>query len=172
MERRAFSPKPMWKKSKKRVRQLWPLHLFLRLNLTHSQISLTVEFQDYNSQPPAAPLNTFGTSNPVDDWNRLTWNCVFVVAPFKPAQGWIKSCLLVGFPMGKNLKFQPHVDKNSELIWLYIHPWTFFQKPFFVTVTKSVQNNHPWIPAAILGPEWQEEWLLNNKPMTGVLVLM
>jgi len=29
--------------------------------------------QDYNSQPPAAPLNTFGTSNPVDDWNSDPW---------------------------------------------------------------------------------------------------
>ena len=73
MGRRDFSPKPMWKRSKKRAHQLWPLPLFLRFSFTNSPLLLiTLSWQDYNSQPPAAPLNTFGTSNPVDDWNRCS----------------------------------------------------------------------------------------------------
>ena len=75
MGRQAFSPKPMWRRSKRRVHQLWPLPLFLRFSFANSLLtfqvsSFTFFWQDYNSQPPAPALNTFGTSNPVDDWNR------------------------------------------------------------------------------------------------------
>ena len=72
MGRRASSPKPMWKRSKKRVHQLWPLPPCLRFPSTNLPLHVTLCWQDYNSQPPAAPLNTFGTSNPVDDWNRCS----------------------------------------------------------------------------------------------------